>query len=58
MLKRQLDYTKVRYRGLDKNANYVFASCALSNLVTAKKRLLRLSMGVVRLEEFTEWTES
>ena len=43
VLKRQFGYTKVRYRGLDKNANHVFAACALVNLVLAKKRLLRLS---------------
>lgn len=43
VMKRQFTYTKVRYRGLDKNANHVFAACALINLVMAKKRLLRLS---------------
>jgi len=43
VMKRQFGYTKVRYRGLDKNANHVFVACALINLVMAKKRLLRLS---------------
>ena len=43
ILKRGFGYTKVRYRGLDKNANHVFAACALVNLVMAKKRLLRLA---------------
>lgn len=43
VMKRQFGHTKVRYRGLDKNANHVFAVCASINLVMAKKRLLRLS---------------
>lgn len=43
VLKRQFGYTKVRYRGLDKNANHVFAACALVNLVMARKRLLKLA---------------
>ena len=40
VMKRQFGYTKVRYRGLDKNAHAVFTKCALVNLVMAKKRLL------------------
>ena len=40
-LKCQFGYTKVRYRGLNKNANHLFSACALVNLVTAKKHLLR-----------------
>ena len=40
-LKCRFGYTKVRYRGLNKNANHLFAACALVNLVTAKKHLLR-----------------
>ena len=40
VMKRQFGYTKVRYRGLDKNANAVFTKCALVNLVLAKKKLL------------------
>lgn len=43
VFKRRFGFTKVRYRGLDKNANHVFAACALANLVMAKKRLLQLS---------------
>lgn len=43
VMKRQFGFTKVRYRGLDKNANHVFAACALINLVMAKNRLLRIS---------------
>lgn len=45
VMKRQFHYTKVQYRGLDKNANHVFAACALINLVMAKKRLLKLSVA-------------
>ena len=41
VMKRQFHFTKVRYKGLDKNANHVFTSCALINLVMAKKHLLR-----------------
>jgi len=41
VMKRQFGFTKVRYRGLDKNANWVFMSCALVNLSMAKKQLLR-----------------
>ncbi len=41
IIKRQFGFTKARYRGLDKNAHHVFVSCALANIVTAKKYLLR-----------------
>ena len=40
VMKRQFGFTKVRYRGLDKNAQCVLTKCALVNLVLAKKRLL------------------
>jgi IS5 family transposase len=40
VMKRQFGFTKVRYRGLDKNAQCDFTRCALVNLVLAKKRLL------------------
>lgn len=40
VMKRQFGFTKVRYRGLDKNAHCVFTKCALVNLVLAKKTLL------------------
>jgi IS5 family transposase len=43
VLKRPFGFTKVRYRGLDKNANHLFAAFALVNIVLAKRRLLRLS---------------
>jgi IS5 family transposase len=32
--------TKVRYRGLNKNANRLFATLALANLFPARKKLL------------------
>lgn len=41
IIKRQFGFTKVRYRGLEKNAQRLFVACALSNLVMAKKHLLR-----------------
>ena len=40
VMKRQFGFTKVRYRGLEKNAQCVFTKCALVNLVLAKKTLL------------------
>jgi IS5 family transposase len=43
IIKRQFGFSKVRYRGLDKNAHRLFVACALSNLVMAKKTLLRRS---------------
>jgi IS5 family transposase len=43
IMKRQFGFTKVRFRGLDKNATHLFTNCALINLVLSKKRLLRLS---------------
>jgi transposase, IS5 family len=43
VLKRQFGFTKVRYRGLDKNTNPLFAAFALVNIVMAKRRLLRLA---------------
>jgi len=43
VLKCQFGFTKVRYRGLEKNANHLFAALALVNVVMAKRRLLRLS---------------
>jgi IS5 family transposase len=42
VLKRVWGFAKVRYRGLMKNANRLFAACALANLFRVRKRLLRL----------------
>lgn len=41
IIKRQFGFNKVRYRGLDKNAHRLFVACALSNLVMAKKTLMK-----------------
>jgi len=45
VLKCQFGFTKVRYRGLAKNANHLFAAFALVNIVLAKRRLLRLAQA-------------
>jgi len=41
VLKKIFGFTKVRYRGLDKNANRLFMACGLVNIYMARKRLLR-----------------
>ena len=41
ILKRVFDFDKVRYRGLDKNANWLFLACGLVNLYMARQHLLR-----------------
>jgi transposase, IS5 family len=41
VFKRVFGFSKVRYRGLDKNANRVFVVCGLINLYMARKLLLR-----------------
>ena len=41
IIKRQFGFTKVRYRGLSKNAHRLIVACALSNLVMAKQALLK-----------------
>ena len=43
IIKRQFGFTKVRYRGLAKNAHRLFVACALSNLVMARRALLKRS---------------
>ena len=40
IIKRLFGFSKVRYRGLGKNAHRLFVACALSNLVIAKRTLL------------------
>ena len=45
MLKRVFGFTKVRYRGLDKNATRLFVACGLVNLYMARRRLLRTTLG-------------
>jgi len=41
VLKLKFGFVKVRYRGLAKNANRFFATCALVNLFMVRKKLLR-----------------
>ena len=41
VLKRIFGFNKVRYRGLDKNANRLFVACGLVNLYLARRLLLR-----------------
>ena len=41
VLKRIFGFNKVRYRGLDKNANWLFVACGLVNLYMARRQLLR-----------------
>jgi transposase, IS5 family len=43
VMKLKFGFTKVRYRGLKKNANRLFATCALVNLFLVRKKLLRLA---------------
>ena len=45
ILKRVFGFNKVRYRGLDKNANWLFVACGLVNLYMARRRLLRVTQG-------------
>ena len=42
IIKRIFGFTKVRYRGLMKNANRLFVTCALANLYKVRRRLLQL----------------
>jgi IS5 family transposase len=41
VMKRLFGFEKVRYRGLDKNANRLFATCALVNLFIVRSQLMR-----------------
>ena len=40
VMKLKFGFVKVRYRGLNKNANRLFATCALVNLFMARRKLL------------------
>jgi transposase, IS5 family len=42
VIKLKFGFTKLRYRGLQKNAQRLFVSCALANLFMARGHLLRL----------------
>ena len=41
VMKRVFGFEKVRYRGLEKNANRLFATCALVNLFIVRSQLMR-----------------
>src|SRR6266404_5790653 len=43
VMKLKFGFVKVRYRGLDKNANRLFVTCALVNLFLMRKRLLTVT---------------
>jgi transposase, IS5 family len=43
VMKLKFGFVKVRYRGLAKNANRLFATCALVNLFLVRKKLLGLA---------------
>jgi len=45
IIKRVFGFTKVRYRGLAKNAHALFVLCALTNLYMARRRLSHLARG-------------
>lgn len=42
VIKRIFGFTKVRYRGIAKNAHRLFVACALANLYMVRHRLMRL----------------
>ena len=42
VIKRIFGFAKVRYRGLKKNLHRLLVSCALANLYTARRQLLRI----------------
>jgi transposase, IS5 family len=41
VIKRLFGFAKVRYRGLEKNANRLFVACALTNIFMIRRKLLR-----------------
>lgn len=48
VIKGVFGFVKVRYRGLNKNANRLFATCALANLFIVRSRLLKHAHSVCR----------
>ena len=42
IIKRVFGFSKVRYRGIQKNANRFFVTCALANLFMVRRKLIRL----------------
>jgi IS5 family transposase len=45
VMKLKFGFVKVRYRGLAKNANQLFATCALVNLFMVRKRLMHTAVA-------------
>jgi len=45
VMKLKFGFVKVRYRGLWKNSNRLFTTCALVNLFLVRKQLLRATAG-------------
>ena len=45
VMKLKFGFVKVRYRGIAKNANRLFATCALVNLFMARKKLLGVTVA-------------
>ena len=43
LIKLKFGFVKVRYRGLAKNLNRLFSTCALANLLTARKHMLEVA---------------
>jgi IS5 family transposase len=41
-VERIFSFTKVRYRGIARNANRLFVACALANQYMIRQRLLRM----------------
>jgi len=48
IIKRVLGFSKVRYRGMIKNASRFFVTCALANLFMARRKLMRLQGAWLR----------
>jgi IS5 family transposase len=48
VIKGVFGFVKVRYRGLNKNANRLFATCALANLFIVRSQLLKHAHSVCR----------
>jgi transposase, IS5 family len=45
VMKLKFGFVKVRYRGIAKNAKRLFATCALVNLLLARKKLLGMRVA-------------
>jgi len=45
VMKVKFGFVKVRYRGIRKNGNRLFALCALVNLYIARKKLMRTALA-------------